>query len=484
MICQIERPHPNILAAVSYNEEKMTGAPGCRPSDGIPGTEEIEDGYILATRNVPDGSSLVDEFERLRMLALKTVGSALKNTTFHMSVNPSEADAELDDEKAVEFISEVMSDLGFKDQPYRIYKHTDIARIHYHVVSTRCGQNGRKVKDSFDRLTLRNSLKRLAPIYGFSVVEKGDMSKAEKVGQGKSDAAETETDHVDRNNDSATTAESRTPSKSKVVPAFSRTDQTHVTWQLRNTFEDALRWSFSSFEQLQALMLRRYNVLVEIERGMEDRIVISGTDSEGKQITPILRETDLGIPMLERIRERMATSNMGARKEQKKKIEELSMAAANASSTFKEYVENMERKGAYVFVSFTNDGKPFGLTYLDRRTKCAWKGSETTTDLKWLLDVAEKKGWVLEMDRRLAAATRRNAMPSRKKKVSITKKSGEHPTAAAGKGMSFFIPPVPVVSHHTASDGPAVRKGEDSYEESIEASEQEERDRKRHPRSI
>ena len=189
MIVKIQPANPNVITAVGYNEKKMDGIAGIRDHE----TEEellgIEDGHVLATRNVPEGGTLLEEFERLMILNLKTAKRGkVKNQAFHMSVNPSETDRELSEKDVVQFVDDVMECLGYKDQPYRIYKHTDIERMHYHVVSTRCGQDGKKINDSFERLVLRQNLKRLAPKYGFTVVLNEEEKEEERKAQSRKGA--------------------------------------------------------------------------------------------------------------------------------------------------------------------------------------------------------------------------------------------------------------------------------------------------------
>lgn len=85
--------------------------------------------------------------------------------------------------------------------------------------------------------------------------------------------------------------------KKEIVPAFSRKSDTPVIRQIENAHDDVVRnWSFTTFEQYQALLLRRYNVLAELERKGEsdERLVFFGTNKKGEPITPQLYESDFG----------------------------------------------------------------------------------------------------------------------------------------------------------------------------------------------
>ena len=486
MIGKIQPANPNVMTAVDYNEKKMDGAAGIRDHETPEELAGIEDGHVLATRNVPEGGTLLGEFERLKILNLKkAMHGKVKNQAFHMSVNPSETDRELTEEEAVRLIDELMEGLGYKDQPYRIYKHTDIERLHFHVVSSRCGQDGKKINDSFERLVLRQNLKRLAPKYGFTVVlneeEKEEERKALRK-KGIEPPSEPEVVITKPKEPEKKTTEKKPAAdadkEKKVVPPFKRDSATPLTRQITDAFEDAITWHFSTFEQIQGLMLRRYNILLEIERaGDDERIVARGTSSDGTPVTNALMEDELGVEMLRRIRERCEEANMSARKEQRKRLETLAAAAAKAQS-YEEFRSIMAKKGTYVVLSWTRTGEPFGVTYLDRATRCAWKGSETGTDFKWLKKVVEKKGWTLTRDSQQATVEKHSRMPSRRARLTV-RRDTVRPNSVQ-LSQSLQIPRVAAAGpHHPPATSMAKAKGESIYDESLRLGEEEEREKKR-----
>lgn len=407
MVVKIQKPVKDPRAAVNYNEDKM---------------REIEKGVILGTRNVPEDKSIVDVYKERETLARfnHTRGQQIKNVSFHMSVNPSESDEKIGDERIVSMVDRIMKDLGYADQPYKIYKHTDIARTHYHVVSCRIDENGRKIPADFERMVLQNTLHKLEKEYGFKVGisnEEPELETAQEEGRVTNYAPEP----VRKTGENKEKKEESTkPLREK--PAFVRSFHQNkgaepATTQMKDIFEDAIKWNFSTFEQMQALMLRRYNVLLERENaeGDSERAVVSGLRPNGTVAMKPLTEEELGLRMLERIRRRIEESNMAARREQRKRLEALAGAAARESKTYEEFLLTMERKGVYVVVSWTRDGEPFGVTYLDKATRCAWKGSETARDMNWLRKTAEEKGWALTRDRFQTLVEKRAQMPSRRR---------------------------------------------------------------------
>ena len=313
MVVKIQKPIKDPRVAVNYNEDKM---------------HEIEKGVILGTRNVPEDKSIVDVYKEREMLARfnRTRGQQIKNVSFHMSVNPSETDEKIGDEGIVSMVDKIMKDLGYADQPYKIYKHTDIARTHYHVVSCRIDGNGRKIPADFERIVLQNTLHKLEKEYGFKVGisnEEPELETAQEEGRVTNYAPEPvrKTAASEEKQDTG-----KKPIREK--PAFVRSFHQYkgaepATIQMKNIFEDAIKWNFSTFEQMQALMLRRYNVLLERKNaeGESESAVISGLRPNGTVAMKPLTEEELGLRMLERIRRRIEESNMSSRREQRKRRE-------------------------------------------------------------------------------------------------------------------------------------------------------------------
>lgn len=500
MLPKIQPPNPNILSAVEYNEKKTRGGRAVRDHEMEEDLLPIEDGSVLATRNVPEDSTLVSEFEKLRIIHIKKgTGRKFKNSTFHISINPSETDTPLSDERAVELIDEVMESLGYANQPYRIYKHTDIERLHYHVVSCRSDYNGKKINDSYERLVLRSTMKRLAPKYGFMLVlneQEKEALRQETVMQEQEAIENAPSVQNIKKTENSSNAEEKVndtnqgePQKTKAapVPPFTRKPGVSVKQQITAAFEDAMRWHFSTFEQVQALMLRRYNVLMEVERiadGQDEKVKVSGTDADGQPITPFMNETELGVIMLRRIREKCARENMYIRKDQRKRLVMLARAAADRAQSWSEFRELMERKGTYVVLSWTKEGEPFGVTYLDRATRCAWKGSETLADFKWLKETAESKGWTMEKDKYQTVIHKRGGMPSRKRTISAVHPevgSDTRPTQHRnGRGsLDAMLSAIRPGGHHQDGASHIARTKGDIWDDAMVAAEREEAERKR-----
>ena len=438
MVVVIEPSHPHVESTVQYNENKMNGEEGMHTREEL-FREDVEDGHVVATRNVPEGSTLEKEFEKnhIRHIKHKKSGQTIKNISFHMSVNPAETEKDISEEKMTAIIDDIMSALGYADNPYRIYKHTDIERKHYHVVSTRIDKDGKKIDSSFEYLKLQKTLDILSKKYNYAFAI-GDEKKA--IDEKKASEQEQEQEPTlfpaeapkadTRDDEEEKKKKEKKEKEKKVVPGFTRKNKVPVMEQIRNAHDDVMEnWSFTTFEQYQALLLRRYNILVELEKPEENvHVVYSGMNEKGKQATVPLREKDLERnDMLSSVKEKCSKTKMSMKKEQRARLEALANAAAERSETFKDYRDLMEKKGVYVVLSWTKDGDLFGVTWIDRATKCAWKGSETNVDLKWLRETISKKGWEVKPSYFETYVKKKKNMPSRVEDVQIYREKDTKP---------------------------------------------------------
>jgi len=152
MVVKIQKSAGSCRAPLGYNEKKVAM-----------GEAEVL-AYSGISSPTPAGIyRTFDSYESNPAISAKT-----GNLAFHMTVNPSSKDG-MTDEKAAEFIEDLMDGLGYKDQPWVAYKHMDIDRVHYHIVSVRVDANGRVISDSFQRRNLQTLMDRLAPKYGFQI---------------------------------------------------------------------------------------------------------------------------------------------------------------------------------------------------------------------------------------------------------------------------------------------------------------------------
>ncbi len=111
---------------------------------------------------------MYDEKHRLKNLQdIEKVNTRVKKKCLHISFNPSAEDYQKLGDKTIRFeIRNMMEHLGYGNQPYFVYKHQDLERVHFHVVSTRIDKvTGRKIKDNYEREKLQRFVKSMEEKY-------------------------------------------------------------------------------------------------------------------------------------------------------------------------------------------------------------------------------------------------------------------------------------------------------------------------------
>lgn len=85
----------------------------------------------------------------------------------HISVNPTVGDlVRLGDAGIRTEIGNLMKHLGYGNQPYLVYKHDDLERVHFHIISTRIDcDTGKKITDSYEKQKTQRFIKDLEQEY-------------------------------------------------------------------------------------------------------------------------------------------------------------------------------------------------------------------------------------------------------------------------------------------------------------------------------
>lgn len=113
-----------------------------------------------------------------------------KQVTFHVSLNPSPEDR-LTDGMLREIAREYMERMGYGAQPYFVFKHSDIAREHIHIVSLRVDADGRKLPHDFEARRSMEILRDMEGKYGLhpavNVAARPDLKSLRKVDYTSSD---------------------------------------------------------------------------------------------------------------------------------------------------------------------------------------------------------------------------------------------------------------------------------------------------------
>jgi Relaxase/Mobilisation nuclease domain. len=120
----------------------------------------------------PDGKfSIQDSMDSFYAYLAKN--NRTEKVVFHASLNPNPKD-KLSDERLSEIAQWYMEKLGYGNQPYIVFKHSDIDRTHAHIVSLRIDETGKKINDSYEVARSMKICKELEQEFNLIPLKKGE----------------------------------------------------------------------------------------------------------------------------------------------------------------------------------------------------------------------------------------------------------------------------------------------------------------------
>lgn len=322
MVVKIMKSCPSVKNAMDYNERKVSSG----------------DAELLATVNKRAcDASIQDTF---RFLENRNIRS--KDVSFHMSVNPSETDG-MTPEMALDFINKLMDGLGYGNQPYAVYRHTDIDREHYHVVSVKVNEDGKKISDFQDKRKAMDLTRKYAEKYGYTIGN-GEGEKAREMG-----------------------FDTR-----RFNP-----DIGHVVAQMEAIFKECCSYHFTTFAQFQMIM-ESHGISVSHRTGDESTILLQGLDQDGKTCTAPIDERDTSLAMYEMYEKRAlhCHGRSSLRRRELDKIDSLASFCLPRSTSEKHFSRMLKKHDIDMKIHRSATGDIIGATFVDHATRSAFKCSE------------------------------------------------------------------------------------------------------------
>lgn len=326
MVVKINAPTPHCSTSLQYNERK------------------VEEGkaVVVCSQGLDNPEKPLETFERYERGSRRC-----EKMSFHMSINPSVTDG-MSQEQIVSFAREMMEGLGYGNQPFIIYRHNDIGREHYHIVSVRVDKDGRKIPDHQEHRRCQELMKELAPKYGFTI---GKGEKKEKKDKGPKD------ERVD-------------------YPRFDPEKGDYMK-QIEALVELAMKYHFTTGEQYKMLM-KQFGVVVEEQMiRRKPMLVYYGVDPKtGRKCTAPIPEKDLNVPAMEEIRKHIEDCKKEKRDKEKQRVANLARIALKNGTSELHTRRILRKKNIGIVFSRTKEGKIFGVTFIDHQTRCVFKSSE------------------------------------------------------------------------------------------------------------
>lgn len=324
----------NLYGALLYNMEKV----GQGQAQIVTGNRIFDS----PATGRPDMQSCMNSF-RLYLEANRNT----TDTVFHVSLNPDPKD-NLSDEQFAAVAREYMERLGYGDQPYIVFSHQDIFRKHYHIVSVRVDETGRKIDDGNEWRRSMAILRELEQKYHLTPSVKGqklsDLASVKKVEHGK---------------------ENLKQQISSVVRLLTQ------------------QYRFGSLTELNAL-LNLYNVHLEERKGEANGqryhgIVYSALNDKGEPVGVPIKSSrigkDVGFERLEKKRLADLEKYIGS-PELKARTRNEVIRAMHEARTKREFTRSLKRRGIdTLFRENTRSGRIYGVTFIDHNTKMVLNGS-------------------------------------------------------------------------------------------------------------
>ena len=266
-----------------------------------------------------------------------------KKTVFHCSLNPH-PDEKLSDETLTQIAKEYMEALGYGKQPYIVFKHSDIAREHIHIVSLRVNGEGKKINDKFEKRRskkITDALERKYSLIPSSKVTDREMKEVSKIDTTKGNIKE----------------------------------------QVAETLLSVLKhYEFCSLGELNAI-LSAYNLAVEEVktefRGKKyDGLVYVPTDEKGNKAGTPIHASDIGRGVgYTAVQNRMQRSKQAIKTLISIIRYRVLQTMRTSPKTEEELQQRLEEQGLRVFIRKNESGRIYGITFIDDKEGIALNGS-------------------------------------------------------------------------------------------------------------
>jgi hypothetical protein len=105
-----------------------------------------------------------------------------EKVVFHASLNPNPKN-KLTNNDLARIAKRYMDKLGYGNQPYIVFKHSDIKREHLHIVSVRIDENGKKINDSYEVARSMKICKELEQEFNLVPLVRGERETETPIGK-------------------------------------------------------------------------------------------------------------------------------------------------------------------------------------------------------------------------------------------------------------------------------------------------------------
>ena len=327
----------SILGAINYNEHKVRLGKA---------KLVMAQGYLKEPGNL----SFSEKIDRLTDLTRRN--ERTKVNSLHVSLNFAVGE-NLSNDILKQIADEYMEGLGFGRQPYLVYQHFDAGHPHLHIVSTNIQPDGNRI--SFHLLANRASEQARKDVEkNFGLVKAEEQVKDQKA-------------------QTAISLEQVNYGKSETKRAIT------------NVVDSVLRkYKFTSIPEFNAV-LKSYNVTAD--RGAKESrmyakngLVYWALDSKGDKIgVPIKASSIYGRPTMKKVAEKFPLNEL-LRKAHKDQLKAKIHKQLNNTNSIGAFQLNLKADQVDVLFRRNEDGRLYGVTFVDHNMKTVFNGSDLGKD--------------------------------------------------------------------------------------------------------
>ena len=327
----------SLFGALAYNGEKV--------NEGV--AKILETNKVFSPADgTHDISACMQDF-----MAYMPSHVLTKKPVIHISLNPHPDDS-LTDEQFSAIAWEYIEKMGYANQPFIVYKHEDIDRHHLHIVTLAVDERGKKINDGNNFYTSTRILKELEQKYGLipaQMRKEKEVFRLQKICYG---------------------------------------DGENLKKQLVSVIRPAAKfYHCPSFKEYRAL-LSTYNICVEEVKG-EIRgktyigLLYFATDDKGNKVGKVFKSSLFGKSVgYEALQNRFKASKEKLKeKHLAPKTKAIVAGALKRSATREDFSGNLHRRGIDVIFRENEEGRLYGVTFIDHNNGCVVNGSRLGKEL-------------------------------------------------------------------------------------------------------
>lgn len=289
----------------------------------------------------------IQSFEKVQQLNTRT-----KTNTVHVSLNFSPKD-KVDEYMLQKIAGDYLQGIGFENQPYLLYQHFDAAHPHVHIVTTNISSSGKRIEThNLGKVLSEQTRKAIEQRYR---LVKAEGQRKEKVNLLK-----------------------------PLEKASYGKKETKVS--ISNVVQEVIRtYRFASLPELNTI-LGQFNVSAyrgesESEMFKNKGLVYSILDTKGRRVgVPVKSSALYSKPTLAKLEE-LFVRNKEAKKPFRENLYEVIMGELFRCNSLEEFTARLRTKGIKPVFRSNEDGRLYGVTYIDNVNRCVFNGSALGKEL-------------------------------------------------------------------------------------------------------